>query len=116
MDDEIPRTDDLAPRDIRRQVSGLLAQLSGSLADDFDVSLDGGLQILVLEETGKIDARSRPLNPRDAACDVFQVVGVAEFLGCHSGTASEYASLRIRGGKSAEGTISTGRPMRVDMS
>ena len=44
MDDEIPRTDDLAPRDIRCQISGLLAQLSGSLANDFDVSLDGGLE------------------------------------------------------------------------
>lgn len=62
VDDDIPCANDLTPWDVRRQISGTLVQLPRSLANDLDVSLDGGLQILVPEKTGEVDARCRPLN------------------------------------------------------
>lgn len=96
MHDDIPCANDLAPRDIRRQISGLLAQLTRSFSNDLDVPLDGGLQILVTEETREIDIRRCPLDPGNAVRDVIQILGIPKFLGFQSGTASEYASLRIR--------------------
>lgn len=55
VNDDVPRAYDLAPRDIRRQVPGLLAQLARSFANDLDVSFDGGLQILVAEKACEIN-------------------------------------------------------------
>ena len=61
-----------------------------------DVSFEGGLQILIPGKTSEINLRCCPLDPRNAVRYVLQIVGIPEFPGSHSGTASENASLRIR--------------------
>ena len=92
VDNDIPCANDLAPRDLRCQFSGMLTQLRRSLANDLDVSFDGGLHVLVREKTSEINARCCPFNPHPAARDELQIVAIPECPGSHSGTASEYAS------------------------
>lgn len=115
MDDDVPGADDLPPRNIRRQIACLLAKLSRCLADHFNVSLDECLQVLVARKSGQINTCGNSFNPPDAIHDMIEVVQIPRTL-VHKGTASRSAASRIFGGKSADGTTSTGMPSNPEIS
>src|SRR6185437_13388827 len=115
MDDHVPCADHLSPRNIRRQIACLLTQFSGGLTNHFNVALDERLQILVSKESGEINAHGNPFNPPDTIRDMVEIVQIARTL-AHKGTASRSAASRIPGGRSAEGTMSTGMPSNPEIS